>query len=84
MPQQLRGRPAQTARARSVRRNSFVSRDTLTLGGSLDMQFETLNLAFDENLFFAPVGDQPEAILDVGTGTGEILSSSCHEQASEY
>jgi len=48
------------------------------------MQFETLNLAFDENLFFAPVGDQPEAILDVGTGTGEISSSSCHEEASEY
>lgn len=59
-------------------------RDTLTLGGSLDIHFETLNLAFDENLFFAPIGDQPKAILDVGTGTGEISSSSCHQEASEY
>ena len=48
------------------------------------MQFETLNLAFDENLFFAPVRDQPEAILDIGTGTGEISSSSCHEEAADY
>lgn len=48
------------------------------------MQFETLNLTFDENLFFAPVGDQPEAILDVGTGTGEISPPSRHGLALEY
>lgn len=36
----------------------------------LDMQYFTLRLAFDDKLFFAPIGDSPQAVLDVGTGTG--------------
>ena len=37
---------------------------------SLDLQYHALRLCFDDTLFFAPVGKNPENILDVGTGTG--------------
>ena len=38
--------------------------------GSLDLQYHALRLCFNDRLFFAPIGDKPAAILDVGTGTG--------------
>ncbi|KAI9805752.1 MAG: hypothetical protein M1833_005245 [Piccolia ochrophora] len=36
----------------------------------LDTQYHAVRLAFDNKPFFAPIGDSPKAILDVGTGTG--------------
>ncbi|KAL9131008.1 MAG: hypothetical protein Q9217_000950 [Psora testacea] len=36
----------------------------------LDLQYHTLRLAFGDKLYFAPIGEKPKAILDVGTGTG--------------
>ena len=29
-----------------------------------------LLLAMDDKLFYAPIGDNPQRVLDVGTGTG--------------
>lgn len=36
----------------------------------LDMQYWAIHEALDKNLFFAPIGDHPQNILDIGTGTG--------------
>ncbi|KAI9679520.1 MAG: hypothetical protein M1817_005542 [Caeruleum heppii] len=36
----------------------------------LDLQYHALRLSYDNKSFFAPIGDAPQAILDIGTGTG--------------
>ncbi|KAI4241972.1 MAG: hypothetical protein LQ352_007333 [Teloschistes flavicans] len=36
----------------------------------LELQYHALRLAFGDKLFFAPIGDKPTKVLDVGTGTG--------------
>lgn len=36
----------------------------------LDLQYHALRLAFGDKLYFAPVGDNPGRIIDIGTGTG--------------
>ena len=36
----------------------------------MDLQYHSLRLAFGDKLFFAPIGDKPTTILDIGTGTG--------------
>jgi hypothetical protein len=28
---------------------------------------------FDDKLFFAPIGDKPQKVIDIGTGTGKKL-----------
>ena len=38
---------------------------------SLDIQYHALRLAFEDKPFLAPI-DSPAAVLDVGTGTGEV------------
>ena len=40
----------------------------------LDLQYHALRLAFGDKAYFAPIGDEPKAIMDVGTGTGTMLS----------
>ncbi|KAL8636082.1 MAG: hypothetical protein Q9228_006485 [Teloschistes exilis] len=36
----------------------------------MEFQYHALRLAFGNKLFFAPIGDKPAKILDIGTGTG--------------
>ena len=36
----------------------------------MDLQYHAIRLAFADALAFAPIGEKPAAILDVGTGTG--------------
>ncbi|CAI4213344.1 unnamed protein product [Parascedosporium putredinis] len=36
----------------------------------LDLTHHWMTLLFDDKLFLAPIGDNPQRILDVGTGTG--------------
>ncbi|KAK5005635.1 hypothetical protein LTR28_007470 [Elasticomyces elasticus] len=36
----------------------------------LDLQHHLCNLSFDNKLFFAPIGKNPQHCLDIGTGTG--------------
>ena len=36
----------------------------------MDLQYHALRLAYGDKLFFAPIGDSPANILDIGTGTG--------------
>lgn len=36
----------------------------------LDIIHNALLIMFDDKLFFAPIGDNPQRVLDVGTGTG--------------
>lgn len=36
----------------------------------LDMQFWAIHEVFDQKYYFAPIGDHPQAIIDIGTGTG--------------
>ena len=36
----------------------------------MDLQYHALRLAFGDKLFFAPIGENPTHILDIGTGTG--------------
>ena len=36
----------------------------------MDLQYHAMRLAFGDKLLFAPIGDTPENILDIGTGTG--------------
>ena len=38
-----------------------------------DMKHAMLMELTDGALFFAPIGDEPQQILDVGTGTGETI-----------
>ena len=39
----------------------------------LDLQYHALRLAFGDQTHFAPIAENAERILDVGTGTGEFL-----------
>ena len=36
----------------------------------MELQYHALRLAFSDKPFFAPLGDKPGQILDIGTGTG--------------
>lgn len=36
----------------------------------MDLQYHALRLAYGDKLLFAPIGDNPTAVLDIGTGTG--------------
>lgn len=36
----------------------------------LDLQYHAFRLAYGDQTHFAPIGEEPERILDVGTGTG--------------
>ena len=36
----------------------------------MDLQYHALRLAYGDKLYLAPIGEHPERILDVGTGTG--------------
>lgn len=36
----------------------------------MDLQYHALRIAFGDKLYFAPIGDNPTHIIDIGTGTG--------------
>ncbi|KAI9801056.1 MAG: hypothetical protein M1833_002924 [Piccolia ochrophora] len=42
----------------------------------LDLQHHMLKIAMDDNLHYAPIGTNPQRILDVGTGTGDQYPSA--------
>lgn len=39
------------------------------------MKYEMLTQLYDGQLFYAPIGDQPHMILDIGTGIGKLYKS---------
>lgn len=43
-----------------------------------DMKHSMMLELTDGKLFYAPVGDHPQQILDIGTGTGKSSKSACH------
>jgi len=51
-------------------RNAYVLPNDELEKDRLDMQFWAIHEAFRGHYFFAPIGPSPQAILDVGTGTG--------------
>jgi len=42
-----------------------------------DMKHAMLMELCDGQLFYAPIGDQPHLILDIGTGTGKSCTTTC-------
>jgi hypothetical protein len=41
----------------------------------MDLVYHAINIVFDGKLFFAPV-DNPQRIVDMGTGTGKYHAAS--------
>jgi 16S rRNA G527 N7-methylase RsmG len=37
----------------------------------MDIQYHALRILFEDKLFHAPIGENPQRILDIGTGTGK-------------
>jgi hypothetical protein len=37
----------------------------------MDIQYHALRILFEDKPFYAPIGEHPQRILDIGTGTGE-------------
>ena len=40
----------------------------------MDIQYHAIRLLFENKPFFAPIGKNPERIIDFGTGTGKSLN----------
>ncbi|MDI1487872.1 MAG: hypothetical protein OHK93_007145 [Ramalina farinacea] len=74
--------PAAAPIAAATDTDTTSETDDSALGESdtLDLQYHALRLAFGDKAYFAPIGDEPKAIMDVGTGTGTMLSpQTCSE-----
>jgi hypothetical protein len=37
----------------------------------MDIQYHALRILFEEKHFYAPIDENPQCILDIGTGTGK-------------
>jgi hypothetical protein len=42
----------------------------------MDIQYHALRILFENKLFYAPIGENPQRILDIGTGIGKSKLST--------